>query len=68
MTMAAWELFRPTSALAAFGREMGRLMDGFFGLWFPRLRPVELAVVFPEIEMYGRQDEVVVKAEVPGLE
>lgn len=43
-------------------------MDGFFGRRFPRLSRTEVAVVAPDIEMYDHKDEIVVKAELPGLD
>ncbi len=60
--------FRGHTTLATLEQEMERFMDGFFGRRFPRFRTAELAVAYPEIELYDRKDEVVLKAEVPGLE
>jgi len=68
MTTTVLEPLRPSSVLATLEQEMERFMDGFFGRRFPRFRPAELAAVSPEIEMYDHKDEIVVKAEVPGIE
>jgi HSP20 family protein len=65
MTTTALEPFR---ALTILEQEMERFMDGFFGRRFPRARYTTLAAPYPEAEMYDRKDEIVLKAEVPGLE
>jgi HSP20 family protein len=68
MTTHALEPFRPDRALTTLEHEMERFMDGFFGRRFRRFHAGQWAAVFPEIEMYDQKDEVIVKAEVPGLE
>ncbi|HUE01842.1 MAG TPA: Hsp20/alpha crystallin family protein [Bryobacteraceae bacterium] len=68
MTTTALEPFRSDNALVTLEREMERVMDGFFGRRFPRFRFAEPAVSGPGIEMYDHKDEIVVKAEVPGLD
>jgi len=67
MTTTAVDLFRPNRTLATLEREMERFMDGFFGRPYRRFRFSEPAVLSPEIEMYDQKDEIVVRAEVPGL-
>lgn len=54
--------------------DMRKDMDRLFGEFFPPLtrrrrtwlKP-EMGVIVPDIEMYDRKDEIVVKAEVPGV-
>lgn len=67
MTTTALDKVRPSRALAALEEEMQRFMDGFFGHRPAHLRTVGAAVI-PQIEMYDHEDEIVVKAEVPGVE
>lgn len=68
MTTTELEPLRPGNALATLEREMERFMDGFFGRRFPRFHPAGVAVAAPHIEMYDQKGEIVVKAELPGLE
>lgn len=52
--------------------EMDRMMERFFGrtgpMWWPRLRwPEEVAMAFPSVDVFEDDDNVVVKAELPGV-
>lgn len=68
MRLAPWKPFRELETLR---REMDRLFDDFFGKDWPALRPVrELAwkgSFTPAVDMYDKNDEIVIKAELPGL-
>lgn len=68
--IAPW---RPLTELARWEREMDRMMDDFFDrrgrAWWPFLREragfVEMAM--PALDVYEEKDEIVVKAELPGM-
>ncbi|MDI6890346.1 MAG: Hsp20/alpha crystallin family protein [Thermodesulfovibrionales bacterium] len=69
------ELIRvePTKALSPF-EEMERWFEDFFRRpfslmpsWFPRLRLPEIEEVSPSVDVFEEGDEVVVKAELPGM-
>lgn len=62
------ERMHPSGPLAALEEEMERFMDGFFGRRTSRLRLPAVTLPAPEVEMYDHKDELVVKADVPGLE
>jgi len=68
MTTTALEPLRRSRTLATLEQEMERFMDGFFGRRFPRFRTPDFPAIWPDIEMYDHRDEIVFKAEVPGLE
>ena len=63
--------WRPFSELSRMEREMERMFGDFFGRpllgfkWPERLR--EIGVREPAIEVYEEKDDVVVKAEIPGI-
>jgi HSP20 family protein len=65
---------RTVSPLRAWERELDRMFQDFpMGRW-PRLRelegfrlPRELRITAPSLDMYEESDEVVVKAEIPGM-
>ena len=64
--------WRPFAELARIEREMGRRFEGFlgrpwFGLWpeHPRFR--EIGFPEPAVELYEEKDDVVIKAELPGM-
>jgi HSP20 family protein len=63
----AIEKLRPQNALTVLEQEMEHFMDKFFGR-----RPVrvssEVMIPSPDLEMLDKKDEIVVKAEVPGLD
>ena len=65
------KLERMPRAVSAFG-DFDRLFDEFFGRRFPRVfgwdRPFgELAELGPSVDIIDRDEEVVVRAEVPGF-
>jgi len=64
------EPYRPSRALSAF-EQMDRLFEDFFGrrfgTWWPGVRwPAEMEVS-PSVDIFEDKDEVVVKAEIPGM-
>jgi HSP20 family protein len=69
------EPYRPSSALSVF-EQMDRLFEDFFGRrfgpWWPGARwpeirwPAEMEVS-PSVDIFEDKDEVVVKAEIPGM-
>ena len=70
--VAPW---RPLSEMTRWQREMERMFDDFFGRrWEPfrvaRWLPSGVGVSPPSVELdvYEEKDEIVAKAEVPGLE
>jgi len=69
MALIRWA---PERELERFRREIDRLFEDFFsGVRFPslfkRVRELEEFPTYPAIDMYDDKDNVVVKAEVPGL-
>lgn len=66
-TTKAIERVHPQNALTVLEQEMEHFMDKFFGR---RAAPVssEILVPSPDVEMLDKNDEVIVKAEVPGLD
>jgi len=60
--------YRPFFELSPF-REMGRMFDELMGRrrWFPSLWAEEMAVPVPAVDVYEEENEVVVKAELPGI-
>jgi HSP20 family protein len=64
--------WRPFSDLAGMEREMERMFEDFIGRpwgirWPERLRTWELGFRGPAIEISEEKDDVVVKAELPGM-
>ncbi|MBI5234022.1 MAG: Hsp20/alpha crystallin family protein [Deltaproteobacteria bacterium] len=68
MSIVKWG---PLKELEDMRRDMDRLFDEFFVPASRRRRSwsgaSEAGVIVPDIEMYDRNDEIVVRAEVPGL-
>lgn len=65
--------WRPFSGLARMEREMERMFEDFFGRhfglgWPERLRFREIGSRGPAIEIYEEKDDVMVKAELPGMQ
>ncbi len=66
--------WRPFMDLTRWDRDMERVMEDFFGRrmrpWFaerwPRTAETELTA--PAVDLYEEKDEIVVKAELPGME
>ncbi len=59
--------------LSRWEREMDRMMEDFFGRrmrpWWPeRWRGEELEVSIPAVDLYEDKNEIVVKAELPGID
>ena len=68
--LAAW---RPFSDLTRWERDMERMMDNFFERrmrpWWPeRWLGSEVSITAPALDVYEDKDDLVVKAELPGLE
>lgn len=69
--VAPW---RPFSELPRWEREMDRMMEDFFGRRFlPRwperwFRTEGLQLHAPAVDVFEEKDEIVVKAEIPGIE
>lgn len=69
--VASW---RPFSELPQWEREMDRMMEDFFGRRFlPRwperwFRTEGLQLHAPAVDVFEEKDEIVVKAEIPGIE
>jgi len=61
------EKVRPQNALTVLEQEMEHFMDKFFGRHPARISS-EVMVPSPDVEMLDKKDEIVVKAEVPGLD
>jgi HSP20 family protein len=66
--------WRPFMDLTAWEREMDRMMGDFFGrrmrpLWPERLfRGGDSEIIAPALDVYEEKDDIVVKAELPGME
>jgi HSP20 family protein len=64
--------WRPFMDLTRWERDMGRMMEDFFGRrprwperWF---RADELEIAAPAVDLFEEKDDIVVKAELPGME
>jgi HSP20 family protein len=66
--------WRPFMDLTRWERDMDRMMDDFFGRrirpWWPErfFRTDELDVRTPAVDVFEEKDDIVVKAEIPGME
>lgn len=69
--VAPW---RPFAGLGRWERDMDRMMEDFFGRrmrpWWPErlFRPEEMEMTLPSVDLFEDKDDVVVKAELPGIE
>ncbi len=67
MSIVKWS---PLKELEDMRKDMDRLFEEFFSPITRRrrgwLKP-EMGIIVPNIEMYDRKDEIVVKAELPGV-
>jgi HSP20 family protein len=68
--VAPW---RPFTGLTRWESEMDRMMDDFFGRrmrpWWPeRWLRGDTEITTPAVDVYEEKDEIVVKAELPGME
>jgi HSP20 family protein len=65
--------WRPFTDLTRWEREMDRMMDDFFGRrmrpWWPDrwFRTDEMEIKAPVVDIFEEKDEIVVKAELPGM-
>ena len=66
--------WRPFMDLTRWERDMDRMMEGFFDRrmrpWWPERwpRPEPMETAAPAVDLYEEKDEIVVKAELPGME
>ena len=69
--VAPW---RPFGGLPSWERDMDRMMEDFFGRrmrpWWPErwFRAEEMEVKPPIVDLFEEKDDIVVKAELPGIE
>jgi len=65
--------WRPLTDLTRWEREMDRMMDDFFGRRLRPWRPFfwsrggDSELIAPALDVYEEKDEIVVKAELPGM-
>jgi HSP20 family protein len=64
---------RPFMDLPSWERDMDRMMDDFFGRrmrsWWPeRWFSRESEITMPSMDVYEEKDDIVVKAELPGMD
>jgi HSP20 family protein len=65
---------RPFMGLSRWERDMERMMEDFFGRrtrpWWPErwFRTEEMEVAPPVVDLYEEKDDIVVKAELPGID
>jgi len=66
--------WRPFMDLTRWEREMDRMMDDFFGRrmrpWWPErwFRRDEMEVAAPTVDLFEDKNDIVVKAELPGMD
>ena len=64
--------WRPFMDLARWDRDMERMMGDFFGRrpWWPErwFRTEGMELTAPVVDLYEEKDDIVVKAELPGIE
>src|SRR5438128_15125 len=66
--------WRPFMDLTRSDRDMERMMDDFFGRrmrsWWPErwLRAEPTEITAPSVDLYEEKGEIVVKAELPGID
>ena len=69
--VAPW---RPFTGLTGWERDMDRMLEDFFGRrmrpWWPERwsRPGEFDIRTPAVDLFEEKDEIVVKAELPGID
>jgi HSP20 family protein len=65
---------RPSTGLARWERDMERVFDDFWGRrmrpWWPERwsMPAALEFAAPAVDLFEEKDEIVVKAELPGMD
>jgi HSP20 family protein len=72
-TRGALAPYRPFAGLTRWEREMDRMMDEFFGrrmrgFWPERWLGGDSETIEPVVDVYEEKDDIVVKAELPGME
>ena len=64
--------FRPFTGLSRWESEMDRMMDDFFGRrmrsWWPERWLGGASEITPVVDVYDEKDDIVVKAELPGMD
>jgi len=62
--------YRPFMGFGSWERDMERMMDDFFGRRWPQRwsLPAVLEVSAPAVDLYEDKDDIVVKAELPGMD
>lgn len=66
--------WRPSMDLTRWERDMDRMMEDFFGRrvrpWWPEssFRTGELDIGTPAVDVFEEKDDIVVKAEIPGMD
>ena len=66
--------WRPFMGFSGWERDMERMMDDFFGKrsrpWWPQRwsLPAVLEISAPAVDLYEDKDDIVLKAELPGME
>ncbi|MBM4262932.1 MAG: Hsp20/alpha crystallin family protein, partial [Deltaproteobacteria bacterium] len=66
--------WRPAMDLARWERDMDRMMEDFFGRRMRSWRPerwfegADMELRAPAVDLYEEKDDIVVKAELPGIE
>lgn len=64
MPLVKWS---PLKELEEMRRDMDRLFDEFFAGRLPRWNKQEAGVVIPGVELFDQQNELVLRAELPGV-
>jgi HSP20 family protein len=65
--------WKPFMGLSRWETEMDRMMDDFFGMrrrpWWPSVwsRDRAMELITPIVDIYEEKDDIVVKAELPGM-
>lgn len=66
--------WRPAMDLSRWERDMDRMMEDFFGRrmrsWWPEgwFKADKLEVRAPAVDLYEEKDDIVIKAEIPGMD
>lgn len=64
MPLGKWS---PLKELEDMKRDMDRLFDDFFAGRRPRWNRQEASLVVPSVELFDRQTELILRAELPGI-
>jgi HSP20 family protein len=64
--------WRPFMDVSRWERDMDRMMEDFFDRrmrpWWPWPRDESMEIAAPAVDLYEEKDEIVVKAELPGMD